>query len=308
MRWLDLRHRAEYVAVRLFICFIQALSLETCQQLARFLGWVASDVFKVRDRITQQNLRHAFPEASDLWRRKLARKMWRHLLLLAFEVAQLSRKVRETTWRRYVTVKNGKLLMEAMLADRPLVIGSAHFGNFEMGGYMLGLMGFPTYSVARTLDNPYLDRWINKFRGKTGQRIIPKEGGYDQIVEVLANNGTMALLADQHAGQKGCWVDFFGRPASAHKAVAIFVLSHDSPLVVGFARRVGSRALEYEVDVADVADPRSGRPEVSSIRSLTQWYTSCWERIIRQSPEQYWWLHDRWRERRSKAKPRERAA
>ena len=85
---------------------------------------------------------------------------------------------------------------------------------------MLGILGFPTYTVARTLDNPYLDRFVNRFRAATGQHIIPKNGGYDQIVDVLARGGTMTFLADQYAGPKGCWVEFFGRPASAHKAIA----------------------------------------------------------------------------------------
>lgn len=295
-RWLRLRHRAEYVVVRFFLCVIQALSLKQCQQLAYFLGWLASEVLKIRDGITQKNLLHAFPEATEKQRRKLSRQMWRHLILLVFEIAQLQRKVRETTWRRYVRLKNVRVLMEAMISDRAVVIGSAHFGNFELAGYVLGLFGFPTYSVARKLDNPYLDAWLNEFRGKKGQRMIPKKGGAEQIAEVLSNKGTMALLADQHAGPKGCWVDFFGRPASAHKAVAVFTISHDAPLVVGYAQRLSERALDYELCVTHVIDPRSGGDEVSNVRKLTQFYTNCWEEIIRRAPEQYWWLHDRWRE------------
>jgi KDO2-lipid IV(A) lauroyltransferase len=228
--------------------------------------------------------------------------MWRHLILLVFEVAQTSRKIRETTFRKYVRVTNGRALIEAMLADRPVVIGTAHFGNFEIGGYFLGMLGFPTHSVARTLDNPYLNRWLNTFRGRTGQKLIPKSGSAEQIAEVLASHGTMALLADQHAGPKGCWVQFFNRPASAHKAVAIFVLSHDAPLVVGSARRVG-KILDYELVIDEVLDPRSGGEATSNVRVLTQWYTSRWEQIIREAPEQYWWLHDRWRDTRPKKPP-----
>ena len=66
------------------------------------------------------------------------------------------------------------------------MIVTAHLGNFEVGGYVLGILGFPTYTVARTLDNPYLDRFVNRFRARTGQHIIPKNGGYDQILDVLA--------------------------------------------------------------------------------------------------------------------------
>ena len=115
-----------------------------------------------------------------------------------------------------------------------------------MGGYVLGILGFPTYTVARTLDNPYLDRFVNRFRAGTGQHIIPKNGGYQQILDVLAGGGTMTFLADQYAGPKGCWVEFFGRPASAHKAIALLALDNDARVSVCAARRLG-RPMQFEL-------------------------------------------------------------
>ena len=129
--------------------------------------------------------------------------MWEHLFLLVLEVAHTPRKIHETNWRDYVRLTNEDELVRSLLDDRPVLIVTAHLGNFEVGGYVLGVLGFPTYTVARTLDNPYLDRFVNRFRGGTGQHIIPKNGGYDQIVEVLARGGTMTFLADQYAGPEG---------------------------------------------------------------------------------------------------------
>jgi KDO2-lipid IV(A) lauroyltransferase len=232
--------------------------------------------------------------------------MWEHLFLLVLEVAHAPRKIRETNWRRYVRLREEDRLVRLLLSERPVLIVTGHFGNFELGGYVLAILGFPTYTVARTLDNPYLDRFVNMFRGATGQRMIPKVGGYDQIVEVLSGGGTMTFLADQYAGRKGCWVEFFARPASAHKAIALLAFENDAPVVVSSARRFGG-LLNVELHPVAAIDPRDGGEQVANVRTLTQWYTSHIEEIIRRTPHQYWWLHRRWKDTRKKRAKRKAA-
>jgi KDO2-lipid IV(A) lauroyltransferase len=281
--------------------------METGRSLARALAWVAADVLRVRRSVVDENLRHAFPELSDSQRRQLARRMWEHLFLLVLEVALAPRKIHETNWRRYVRLNGVADLIRILLSDRPTVIVTAHFGNFEIGGFMLGLLGFPTYTVARDLDNPYLDRYLNRFRGATGQHIISKNGGYDEILQVLASGGVMSFLADQAAGAKGCWVQFFGRPASAHKAIALLSLEHDAPTAVCCAQRL-ERPMQFEMKVTGIADPRATKVGVESVHELTQWYTSHMEAMIRHAPEQYWWLHRRWKDPRPAKRRADRAA
>jgi len=106
----------------------------------------------------------------------------------------------------------------------------------------------------------------------------------------------MALLADQHAGPKGCWVQFFGRPASAHKAIALLSLDHDAPVAVVCCQRRLERPLQFEMRLVAMLDPRDLDSRGDGIRELTQRYTSRLEEMIRTAPEQYWWLHRRWRE------------
>ena len=296
-----------YLAVRIFVCLVQALRLETCAQLADVLATLLTDVVPLRRKLIDDNLRHAFPELSSQRRRKLAKRMWKHLFVLVAEVAHAPRKIHETNWRDYVRLKDADVLVRMLLDDRPLLLVSGHFGNFELAGFVLGILGFPTYTVARPLDNPYLHAFVNRFRGATGQHIVPTKGGYDQILAVLRSGGTMAFLADQYAGSKGCWVTFFGRPASAHKAIALLALDNDAPMAVGCARRLES-PLHYELVVCDVADSRHvGDAAISGVRPLTEWYTAVIERIVRVAPDQYWWLHDRWKDRRSPRR-RQRAA
>jgi KDO2-lipid IV(A) lauroyltransferase len=290
-RFLD---RLVYWVVRCVVCFVQMLTPRACERLADRLAWLTFDVLGVRRKITLENLAHAFPEKSDEERLELARNMWRHLTLLACEIAHLPRKVHRWNWRDHVEVVDEYLLSEPILDGRPVILASAHFGNFELAGYVLGLLGYATHSVARPLDNPFLHDYINDIRARTGQTLIPKRGGFDWITDVLDTGGTLALLADQFAGPRGCWVDFFNRPASTHKAIALLAAQHEAVLVVGYTVRVGGM-LQYKMVVQSRLDPRESPAELSDITAATQWYTSELERFIRQAPEQYWWLHRRWK-------------
>lgn len=300
------RQWAGYVAVRCAICAIQALPIEMAWRLAGWLGWLCNDLLRLRGKIVSENLAHAYPELTPDERGALGRQMWQSLFGMLVEIAFLPRKVHRTNWRRYVRLGGRRLLMTRLLSDRPTIICSAHYGNFEVAGYVLGLLGFPTFTVARTLDNPFLDRYVNRFRGMTGQFILAKKGGYEKIIEVLESGGTMTFLADQYAGRKGCWVEFFGRPASVHKAIALFTLNHDAPLAIGYARRTGG-PLEYELVTPSVVDPRDDVPAAQGARELTTWFTGEIEAFVRGAPEQYWWLHRRWKDRRP-ARRRRRAA
>jgi len=296
-----------YVISRILICVAQAMRIETGQRLARGLARLFCDVLHIRGNVVDDNLAHAFPEMSAADRVQLARQMWEHLFLLVLEVAHAPRKIHETNWRQHVHLRNEPELVRMLLDDRPVLIVTAHLGNFEVGGYVLGILGFPTYTVARTLDNPFLDRFLNRFRGKTGQHIIPKNGGYDRIVDVLARGGTMTFLADQYAGPKGCWVEFFGRPASAHKAIALLALDNDARMSVCVARRL-DRPMQFELHHYMTADPHEVGNSAGSIRDLTQWYTSRLEELIRRTPGQYWWLHRRWKDTRERKQNKKEAA
>ena len=296
-----------YLVARLLICLIQAMRIETGEALARRVAWFFCNVLRIRAQVVDDNLAHAFPELSETSRRQLAREMWDHLFLLILEVAHAPRKIHETNWRDYVSLHDQHRLVRALLSEHPTLIVTAHFGNFELAGYVLAILGFPTFTVARTLDNPHLDRFLNRFRGGTGQQIIPKNGGYPQILEVLGRGGTMTFLADQYAGPKGCWVEFFGRKASAHKAIALLALDNATPVVVCSARRIG-RPLHVEMRIEAVADPRDSTEEFDNVTNLTQWYTHYLEKMIRRTPQQYWWLHRRWKDTRQKRRPSKKMA
>ena len=283
-----------YLIVRLFICAIQALRLETCAQIAGALAFLANDVFRLRGKVVQANLRQALPDWTDQQRRQAARAMWRHLFLMVCEIAHAPRKIHDTNWNDYLRIGDKRRLVKYLLEPRSSVLISGHFGNFEIASFTAGLLGIPTYAIARTLDNPYINDFIHQFRSKHGQYILPKDGSAGQVEQVLEDGGVIALLGDQSAGSKGCWIEFLGRPASYHKAVALFTLSNEAPLLVCYAKRL-DQPLHFEVGLQAVADPRLGGAELKGVKSLVQWYNDALEEMILQTPEQYWWVHRRWK-------------
>ncbi len=289
-----------YLIVRLVICVAQALPLSVCDSIARGLAWLFADVLRARRKITDENLRHAFPEWSAAKRKKTARQMWHHLFLFICEIAQTSRRIHRHNWHQHVRIVGEAKLVRMLMTGRPMLLVTAHFGNFELAGYLLSLFGYRIHTVARPLDNRFLDRFLQRFRASQGQEMLSKQSDYARIRDILADGGTVSFLADQYAGAKGCWVNFFGRPASAHKAIPLFALDNDAPIAVGCCRRLEGEPMRYELRLQEIADPRELADNEQNTRWLAQWYHDQFEAFIREAPEQYWWLHRRWKDRRKK--------
>ena len=290
-----------YGAVRVVICVIQALPRTSCERWARRLSNFLANRVRIRRQVVRDNLRQAFPAFTVDERRETARKMWEHLLLMVVEIAHANRVIHKTTWRRSLRIHGMEDFVRTLWLDRPKVILSGHYGNFELAAYLFGLFGFRIFSVARELDNPLLDRFVTDFRESRGQRILPKKGSAPDVALVLEENGAIGLLGDQAAGPRGCWVEFFGRPASVHKAIGVFALSASAPVLVCSATR-RRRLFDYDLRLEGVADPAAGGGETETLTSLSQWYTSLLELAIRREPAQYWWVHRRWRGSPRKAK------
>jgi KDO2-lipid IV(A) lauroyltransferase len=284
-----------YLVVRFLMAVLQALSFGAACRFAEGLAWLAYHLNRRHRLVALDNLRHAFPEMDDRQRDRLVRAVYRHFSILIVELTRMPRCVHPSTWHRHLKLIGADKIVQHILSDRPLLFVTGHFGNWEMAGYALGLFGFKTYAIARTLDNEYLnDFLLHKFRQRTGQTILNKEGDFERIQGVLRGGGVLGTLADQDAGQRGQFVEFFGRPASTHKAVALLAMEYDAILLVVGNPRVG-RPLEYATIVEDVIDPRDyqGRPD--AVKVITERYTQALERLIRQYPEQYFWLHRRWK-------------
>ncbi len=285
---------AAYTAVRVGICFVQAMPRATCERWARSLSDLLANRMRIRRGVVRENLQIAFPTMTAAEQRETARRMWEHLLLMVVEIAHANRVIHKTTWRRHLRIHGMEEMVRLLWLERPKVVLSGHFGNFELAAYLFGLFGLRIFSVARELDNPLLDRFVTEFRQSRGQIILPKKGSAPDVALALEENGAIGLLGDQSAGPKGCWVDFFGRPASVHKAIGVFSLSAAAPVLVCSATRHGG-LFEFDFRLEGVTDPAEGGPETGDLQSLSQWYTTLLETAIRREPGQYWWVHRRWR-------------
>jgi KDO2-lipid IV(A) lauroyltransferase len=298
-----------YLVIRFMVCLIQAVPPVIAFWLADRIAWLIYRFVPNRRRIAQENLAAAYPEWAAHPERidRVVQAMYRHFVRAAVEGVLLPRKLHVTNWRAYADLYPGTATLGALFADRPALLVTAHFGNWEMAGYLLGAVGFKTYAIARVLDNPYLERFVLRLRQSTGQTIIAKKDDFDRLTAVMAANGKVATLADQDAGVRGVFVDFFGRPASTHKAVALMAIEFNALLVVIGVPRVnrsgrparpalaGMEATYYAVEVEDVIDPGEYAEQPDAVKAITQRYTAALERLIRRHPEQYFWLHRRWK-------------
>src|SRR5262249_44660800 len=150
--------------------------------------------------------------------------------------------------------------------------------------------------------------------------IIAKKDDFDRLTAAMASGGKVGTLADQDAGARGVFVDFFGRPASTHKAVALMAIEFDAVLlVIGMPRvaRAGRAAARppagledtfYAAELEDVIAPGESATRPDGVKAIPQRYTAALERLIRRYPEQYFWLHRRWKHQpRTRAKPQTEA-
>ncbi len=260
-----------YLAVRLAVSFVQALPFASACRLAQALAWLGHRIDKRHREIARDNLRLAYPnEYSDTELEAMVGKVYGHFCLMMVEILFLPRLVHIDNWRRVLTYRTeaeARRMVDLWISGRPVLIVSGHFGNWEVSSYVLGLLGIEFCAIARPLDNPFLDGWLRRLREAQGQKILAKKGDFEQIQGVLARRGVLGTLADQDAGQRGLFVNFFNRPASTHKAVALLALEHNVPIAVIAAARL-DQPLHYLAMVEDViypeeyaAPPRRGQSD-----------------------------------------------
>jgi Kdo2-lipid IVA lauroyltransferase/acyltransferase len=288
---------AVYLVVRSAVCLVQALPIRVALGLGRVLAWLAYRVDRRHREVARDNLRHAFPErcADPAECDRLVRGCFRHFCTMVIEIACLPRRMQVYNWRKYGTLVGFDRFVPHLLSDRPVLMVTAHYGNWEVAGYVTGLVGLRTYAIARDLDNPHLHRFFEKFRQKTGQTVLGKRDDFERITAALEGGGKIATLGDQDAGPRGLFVDFFGRPASTHKAVALLALQHDAPMVVLGIPRIGW-PMRFALEIEDVIDPREySARRGDAVRAMTERFTKAIERMVRRHPEQYFWLHRRWK-------------
>ena len=284
-----------YLGIRCMGMCLQMLPIDSALAFGRFLGDVLYLVYPRYAKRAVDNLRLAYgSSASEAWIKKTARGCLRHLGMLVIEVLYAPRLLKINTSFRYVSFRDVGPSLRLFLQNRPVIVLSGHYGNWELMNVLMASMGFTSYSVARHLPNPYLNRYVMNMREKTGQRIITKKGATATVTEVLDARQIVCFLADQNAGKRGLFVDFFDRPASTFRSIALLAHAYETPIVLAAATRLGWK-FRYELSVERVIYPEQWKDREDPIRWITATYTKAIERLARRHPEQYLWVHRRWK-------------
>jgi len=217
--------------------------------------------------------------------------------MLFVEVLFTTRLVRVVTYTRYVEMSDFSPVLKLLLRkNQGLIMLTGHYGNWEILGYVLATLGFETTSIARPLDNPYVNDWLLGVRERQGQRIIAKKGATEEVTEVLSRHGVVGFIADQNAGPKGIFVDFFGRKASTYKSIGLLAMEYEVPVIIGYARRI-NHGFRFQLGMSDIIWPAEWKDQPDPLRYITQRYSSAIEKFVREDPGQYLWVHRRWKTR-----------
>jgi len=285
-----------YFLLRILIVFLYLFDIETNLNTACILGRLLWKYYHRGRNRALENLRASYPEKSEQWIRRTGRRSFEHLVMLTIDILFTPRLVKKYNWRDYSRYKNIERAKWIMLEGQGLLLVGAHYSNFEIIGYLLGLFGFEVYSIARPLDNKYISRYLYGVRRAAGQRIIDKKGATALMEQLASRGATLCFVADQDAGKKGIFVDFFGRKASTYKSIGLLAITKNIPIVVGYSRRVDNRFF-FEIGINRIIFPEEWAGKDDSLKWVTAEYTRAIEEFVREDPSQYWWLHRRWKRR-----------
>ena len=286
------KRSVRYALVRLGTWVVGLLPARMASDLGGLLGgwafWLASSE---RGKALA-SLEVAFPNVSEVERFHLAHQCFSHLGRSIFElvcVAEIDRQVDE--WIEW-PASDRQVLDEALAAKKGVVFVSGHVGSWELLARRVSLAGYPCQTIAKETTDPRLTRLIERFRVSAKLKSIwrGKEGAAKQMLRALKQGEILGLLIDQDTDVQSLWVPFFGRPAKTPRAAADLALRTGAKVVVGFCQRVGTR---YQLSMREVS--AEGLEGEAGAQTLTARLSEEIEAAIRSAPEQWVWMHRRWK-------------
>jgi len=243
--------------------------------------------------ITLHNLHRAFPDLPMGDIILIAKRVYRHLGIVAAEFFELPWITKESL-HKWVDVEGLENYRTAMTKNKGMLTIIGHFGNWEMMPVVFPLIAESAYILYRPLDNPILENLITWVRSCNGNTLIAKEGSGRTIIRLLQKNKVFGILSDQNVSvQEGVFADFFGRPACTGVGLAVLAMRSGAPVVPTFMPRMKNGKYKYiflpPVEIDDTGDYEK------DLLTNTQRFTRVIETIVRQYPDQWFWLHQRWK-------------
>jgi Kdo2-lipid IVA lauroyltransferase/acyltransferase len=278
----------EYGAYRALAAATHGMSDESLQRWGARLGNAAGRVLSGRSRLAHSNLALAFPEKSDEERRAILRACWQHFGREALNYVRLQSVPLEEVAERCPFV-NANILEEAIARGHGVILISAHFGGWEVAGLAIMALVKNVLTVARALDNEYLERDLSRLRAQTGAKVVDRRRAARSLLKGLSENAVVVMLPDQAVlPREGILVPFLGRPAWTTPAPAKMALRIGSALVFAFCIPDGTRyLLEFEAPIRV--------DETTDVVELSKRINEVISRRITARPELWLWMHDRWK-------------
>lgn len=281
-----------YGLIRTIIGGLSLLPLSWVYAFSIFSGNLVFFLLQERREIARENIERAYGNTlTEAEKSRLVRQSFHHIVLAVVELLMVERLRDEPD--RYFKIFGREHLDQALAAGGGCVLVVSHLGSWELLGMLAQFGPYEASAVVKTIRNPYLDKWFNRMRNKTALQTIFKDAPIREVLRRLKKNHIIAILTDQWAGPEGLWVNFFGELTSTTTLPARFGLKLGCPIIAAFCVRTAPWQFEIYVE-PEVALVGEG-PQIE--RLTTEKINQIVEKKILQYPEQWTWVHRRWKDR-----------
>lgn len=278
-----------YVLFRAYAGLCRRLPARSLAALTGWLAWMSGDVLRLRRGVVERQLNRCFPDLTPRDRAVLIGDVYRHLARTSVEIVRF-----DDAAVAAVRADPGWEAFDAALARGVgVIVASAHLGNFELGGRVLA-QRCRLLDVVKPLGNRRVDAWLQRERGRSGIGTVTVDGAAAAVLSHLRGGGVVSLLLDQDAGAAGIRIPFLGHEASAWPGAARFSLQTGCPVVpMGIIRQADG---SHRLQVGSPLVPAGRVADEAGIRAYTAEISAAVETFIRLAPEQWFWVHRRWKE------------
>ncbi len=290
-----MQHVLEYLGYRGLEALVYLLPWRWLDDVASGLAFLAYRVLKIRREVTLRNLQLAFPEKSIEEQARLAYACYRHFALMALEFLKMGR-LTFAELEAMVDLETPEMFSSYQQQGKGLIMVSGHFGNWEIAGaYFATRWPYHATVIQKRQKNAWVDRHMARLRRRWHMEIVYVRHAVRNCLNALEQKKLVGLLGDQDMGSRGVFVPFFGRLASTPPGAALLHLKSKVPLTFAYALRIGPR--RFRLGLIDLSLPKNERTGDlnADVEQITARYNQVLEQFIRQYPEQYFWMHKRWK-------------
>jgi Kdo2-lipid IVA lauroyltransferase/acyltransferase len=292
----NLQTSLEYAAARLILSLVGILPLRHSLKLGRSLGRIAYVVAGDLRRTGEINLKLAFPEKADAERRQILKGCFRNLGRELGVFSHFSKRSADSLLSLVEPAGLGHLT-EAKKAGTGVILFTAHLGAWEMTSFALSLLGHPLSFLVRRIDNPKIEEMVDTYRTSLGNRTLDKLSAARSMVKILRSGEVLGLLLDLNTlDDEAIFVDFFGTPASTNFMTAKLALRTESTILPVFAPWDAERE-KFLLHIQPPVNVERSGDEDENVRRLTAQLTRIIEEQIKNHPDQWLWIHKRWKTR-----------